>query len=201
MRCGWRPLAVLQARPVAPEVACAHGAGVPSLRPSLQRRLEAANPGICRRLDGERRLGVSCAETTRRRAAKERQKRGRSEVFVVPEQWIEEEAQIRLMIDGSAPDGGAFSHLCATSKRPGGPVPYPRLLCESSHRFHIRPPSAGEVMAGQSSAASMEAQLEAKGGRLEVAKIEAILRARGFVPVTQEPIWQQKWVKLVRMSA
>lgn len=123
-------------------------------------------------------------------------------------QWIEieEEAQIRVMIDidGCAPDGGIYSHLCARYKRLGAQQSrYPRILWTSSLRFHTTQPTWAEFLArqpaGGASAASLEAQLEAQGGRLEVAKIEALLRACGFVPVTQEPMWQQTWVRRVRV--
>ena len=120
------------------------------------------------------------------------------------EQWIEEEAMIRLMIDGSAPDGGTFNHLCVTYRPYGARSPHPRILYESPHRFHTKLPSMAQVLAGQSSRRStqaqlMEAQLEEQGGRAEVAKIEELLRARGFVPVNQQPIWQQMWVRRLRL--
>jgi hypothetical protein len=144
-------------------------------------------------------------ETKRRRAAA--RQRGNSEVVVVTEQWIEEEVQIRVMIDidGRAPDGGIYSHLCARSKRLGPQEShYPRIVWKSSLRFHTMQPTWAEFLAGQpaggASMASLEAQLEAQGGRQEVAKIDALLRARGFVPVSQEPIWQQTWVRRVQLS-
>ena len=128
-------------------------------------------------------------------------------VIVLEEQWIEEEVQIRVMIDidGRAPDGGIYSHLCARSKRFGaGQSRYPRIVWKSSLRFHTTQPTWAEFLAGQpaggAGAASLEAELEAQGGRQEVEKIEALLRARGFVPVSQEPIWQQTWARRVQLS-
>src|SRR5262249_50733054 len=128
-------------------------------------------------------------------------------VVVTEEQWIEEEAQIRLMIDidGRAPDGGIYSHLCARYKRLGAQQSrYPRILWTSSLRFHTTQPTWAEFLAsqppGEASTAVLEAQLEAQGVRQEVEKIEALLRARGFVPVTQERMWQQTWVRRAQLS-
>ena len=76
----------------------------------------------------------------------------------------------------------------------------PRLLWESARRFHSTLPSWADFEDGQSTGASLEsleAQLEAQGVLLEVETIEALLRARGFVPVTREPTLQQAWVRRV----